>query len=249
MSLKICGNKCSFIYYLFIICWRVPARTALQLVPCSCATDNRRRLWSLSGRWVSPLPSAREPRTSAHIAAWFVGLKKTAAHPSAMAPLCPLPCCRRPSHSRPNPFSHRSQSNRRRADSGWATIRPPMSVSSSASAPLLDGAAGCRHAQLQLYGTLPHPATRPWKTYSMAVRAIPLSVCHHGPPNGYRTGFKRCSGGQQFIQLTVVNDINAKAVEAWKQIRSIDNDMYTLILLTRYGIYFWHELAYTLPHF
>ncbi len=66
-----------------------------------------------------------------------------------------------------------------------------------------------------------HPATRPSKTHSMAVRAIPLSVCHHGPPNGYRTGFKRCSDVQLFIQLTVVDDINAKAVEAWKQKRSI----------------------------
>jgi hypothetical protein len=65
-----------------------------------------------------------------------------------------------------------------------------------------------------LYGTLPHPATRPSKTHSMAVRAIPLSVCRQGPPNGYRTGFKRCSDAQQFIQLTVVDDINAKAVEA-----------------------------------
>ncbi len=42
----------------------------------------------------------------------------------------------------------------------------------------------------------------------------PLSVCRHGPPNGYRTGFKRCSDVQRFIQLTVVDDINAKAVEA-----------------------------------
>jgi hypothetical protein len=65
-----------------------------------------------------------------------------------------------------------------------------------------------------VYGTLPHPATRPSKTHSMAVRAIPLSVCHQGPLNGYRSGFKRCSDAQQFIQLTVVDDINAKAVEA-----------------------------------
>ncbi len=41
-----------------------------------------------------------------------------------------------------------------------------------------------------------HPATPHWKTHSMAVRAIPLSVCHHGPPNGYRTGFKWCSDSQ-----------------------------------------------------
>ncbi len=47
-----------------------------------------------------------------------------------------------------------------------------------------------------VYGTLPHPATRPLKTHSMAVRAIPLPVCHHRPPNGYRTGFKRCSDAQ-----------------------------------------------------
>ncbi len=66
----------------------------------------------------------------------------------------------------------------------------------------------------ELYGTLPHPATRPLKTHSMAVRAIPLPVCHHGPPNGYRTGFKRCSDAQLFFQLIVVDDINAKAVEA-----------------------------------
>jgi hypothetical protein len=65
-----------------------------------------------------------------------------------------------------------------------------------------------------LYGTLPHPATRPLKTHSMAVRAIPLPVCHHGPPKDYRTGFKKCSDAQLFIQLTVLDDINAKAVEA-----------------------------------
>jgi hypothetical protein len=44
-----------------------------------------------------------------------------------------------------------------------------------------------------------------------------------------------------------VDDINAKAVEAWKLKRSVD--MYTLILLTQYGIHIWHELAYTLLHF
>jgi hypothetical protein len=62
-----------------------------------------------------------------------------------------------------------------------------------------------------VYGTLPQPATRPLKTYSMAVRAIPLSVCHQGPSSGYRTGFKKCSDVQQFIQLTVVDDINVKS--------------------------------------
>ncbi len=41
-----------------------------------------------------------------------------------------------------------------------------------------------------------HPATPHWRTHSMAVRAIPLSVCHRGPPKGYQTGFKRCSDAQ-----------------------------------------------------
>ena len=70
---------------------------------------------------------------------------------------------------------------------------------------------------LPMYGTRCTQLPVHWKTHSMADRAIPLSVCHHGPPNGYRTGFKRCSDVQLFIQLTVVDDINAKAVEAWKQ--------------------------------
>ncbi len=100
-----------------------------------------------------------------------------------------------------------------------------------------------------MYGTRCTQLPVHWKTHSMADRAIPLSVCHHGPPNGYRTGFKRCSDAQLFIQLTVVDDINAKAVEAWKQKRFIVNDMYTLILLIQYGIYFWHELAHTPSHF
>ncbi len=42
-----------------------------------------------------------------------------------------------------------------------------------------------------LYGTLQQPATRPLKTYSTAVWAIPLSVCHQGPPSGNRTGLKK----------------------------------------------------------
>ncbi len=61
------------------------------------------------------------------------------------------------------------------------------------------------------HGTLPQSATRPLKTYSTAVRAIPLSACHQGPPSGNRTGFKKLSDAQQFIQLTVVGDINAKS--------------------------------------
>ncbi len=40
-----------------------------------------------------------------------------------------------------------------------------------------------------------------------------------------------------------------KAVEAWKQKRSAYYDMYIMILLTHYGIYFWLELAHAFLHF
>ncbi len=100
-----------------------------------------------------------------------------------------------------------------------------------------------------LYGTLPHPATRPSKTYSKAVRAIPLPVCHQGPLNGYRTGFKKCSDAQQIYSANSCRWHKCKSGWSLKTERSIVNDMYTLILLIQYGIYFWHELAYTLLHF
>jgi hypothetical protein len=58
---------------------------------------------------------------------------------------------------------------------------------------------------------LPFSREKEYKVVRMAVRAIPLSVCHQGPLSGYRTGFKKCSDAQQFIQLTVVDDINAKS--------------------------------------
>jgi hypothetical protein len=43
----------------------------------------------------------------------------------------------------------------------------------------------------QLCGNLPQSATRPLKTYSTAIRAIPFFVCHQGPPSGNRTGLKK----------------------------------------------------------
>jgi hypothetical protein len=88
----------------------------------------------------------------------------------------------------------------------WKPTIPILQQIMPYTAPWLIQELNLLYIQLKgqsLYGTLPHPATRPLKTYSMAVRAIPLSVCHKGPPNGYRTGFRRCSDAQQFFQLTV----------------------------------------------
>ena len=52
-----------------------------------------------------------------------------------------------------------------------------------------------------------------------------------------------------FIQLLAWVDIKMhKAVEAWKQKKIRINNMYTLHIFIQYGIYFWHELAYTLHY-
>ncbi len=65
-----------------------------------------------------------------------------------------------------------------------------------------------------MYGTLPHPATRPSKTYSMAVRAIPSLSATRDRPTVTGPDSKSVRMRSKFIQLTVVDDINAKAVEA-----------------------------------
>jgi hypothetical protein len=64
---------------------------------------------------------------------------------------------------------------------------------------------------LKLCGTLPQSATRPLKTYSTAVRAIPLFCLPPGTAQGQPDRIKKGSNAQQFIQLTVVGDINAKS--------------------------------------
>ncbi len=101
-----------------------------------------------------------------------------------------------------------------------------------------------------LYCTLPHPATRPSKTYSMAVRASPSLSATRDCSTVTGPDSKSVRTRSKFIQLTVVDDI-CKCKSGWslKTERSIVNDMYTLILLIQYGIYFWHELAYTPSHF
>ncbi len=139
-----------------------------------------------------------------------MGLKRTAAHPSAVALLCPPPRCLRLSHCRPNPFSCRSQSNHRRADSGWGTIRPPMWMSSPASAPPLEGAAV--------------PLSRAASTvqHSTAIRYPSIENLFNGcqghplicPPPGTAQRqpdrMKKGSNAQHFIQLTVVGDIKCE---------------------------------------
>ncbi len=79
-------------------------------------------------------------------------------------------------------------------------------------------------SDFQLYGTLPHPATRPLKTHSMAVRAIPLPVCHQGPLKGYRTGFKKCSDAQQIYSANSCRWHKCKSGWSLKTERSIVND-------------------------
>ncbi len=73
----------------------------------------------------------------------------------------------------------------------------------------------------------------------------PLSVTA-GPPVSNRTGFKWCSDAQYFYSTIGIDDINAQSGWSLKTEKIRINNMYTLILFIQYGIYFWHELAYTL---
>ncbi len=73
----------------------------------------------------------------------------------------------------------------------------------------------------------------------------PLSVTA-GPPVGYRTRFKWCSDAQYFYSTFSIDDINAQSGWSLKTEKIRINNMYTLTLFIQYGIYFWHELAYTL---
>ena len=93
-----------------------------------------------------------------------------------------------------------------------------------------------------------HPATPHWKTHSMAVRAIPLSVCHHGPPSGYQTGFKRCSDAQYLFNYQCRWH---KCKSGWSlKTEKIHLKWHVYIDTTHtYGINIWHELAHTLLHF
>ena len=126
----------------------------------------------------------------------------------------------------------------------WPAVRQARVRYSSGPRPWLS-----KRLLYPMYGSRCTQLPVHWKTHSMANRAIPLSVCHHGPPNGYRTGFKKCSDAQQIYSANSCRWHKCKSGWSLETERSIVNDMYTLILLIQYGIYFWHELAYTLLHF
>ncbi len=84
--------------------WPEPAK---QLVPCRLATGTRRLLWCPPGMLMlnSPVSSGTTHlRPTPPYDSW---VRRGPLHtPGAVMPLCPLPRCRRPSHGRPNPFSH-----------------------------------------------------------------------------------------------------------------------------------------------
>jgi hypothetical protein len=82
----------------------------------------------------------------------------------------------------------------------------------------------------------------------MAVRAISLSVCHRRTAQGLPNWIQMMFGGTVFYSTISIDDINAQSGWSLKTEKIRLNDMYALILLTQYGIYFWHELASTLHY-
>ncbi len=87
---------------------------------------------------------------------------------------------------------------------------------------------GYRCNQLPLIEKLPQWLSGP---------SLPLSVAA-GPLDGYRTRFKWCSDAQWFYSTISIDDINAQSGWSLKTEKFRINNMYTLILLTQYGIYF-----------
>ncbi len=84
----------------------------------------------------------------------------------------------------------------------------------------------------------------------MAVRAIPAPACHRRIarrlPNRIQMMFWRAAMFYSTIGIGWYK--MHKAVEAWKQKKIRINNMYTLHIFLHYGIYFQHELAYTLHY-
>ena len=114
----------------------------------------------------------------------------------------------------------------------WWSLSPPSCTASTVRLPLQSA-------------TPPH-----WVNSPMAVRAISAPACHRRTarrlPNRIQIVFWRAA---TFIQLLAWVDIKMhKAVEAWKQKKIRINNMHTLHIFIQYGIYFWHELAYTLHY-
>jgi hypothetical protein len=84
------------------------------------------------------------------------------------------------------------------------------------------------------------------------------------PPNGCQGHLRPCLAPPDRSMVTVpdsndvrtrsiystisIDDINAQSGWSLKTEKIRINNMYTLILFIQYGIYFWHELTYTLHY-
>ena len=103
------------------------------------------------------------------------------------------------------------------------------------------GERGLQGVRLPLQPTTPHWEIPQW----LSGPSLPLSVTA-GPPVGYRTRFKWCLDAQYFYSTISIDDINAQSGWSLKTEKIRINNMYTLHIFIWYGIYSWHELAYTL---
>jgi hypothetical protein len=65
------------------------------------------------------------------------------------------------------------------------------------------------------------------------------------PPDRSMVTVPMMFGRAVFYSTISIDDINAQGSWSLKTEKIRMNNMYTLILLAQYGIYFWHELAYT----
>ena len=106
----------------------------MQLVPCRLAGTPVAAYDALLGTLNLTLPSAGEPLAFSPRRRMTCGFEEDRCSPlGAVALLYPPPCCRRPTQAVQIRFAVETQSRRRRAEVGWALIRPPVSLSSLAS--------------------------------------------------------------------------------------------------------------------
>ncbi len=82
----------------------------------------------------------------------------------------------------------------------------------------------------------------------MAVRAIFAPVCRRRTARRLPYQIQTMFGRAVFYSTISIDDINAQSGWSLKTEKIRINNMYALILFTQYGIYFWHELAYTLHY-
>ncbi len=97
--------------------------------------------------------------------------------------------------------------------------------------------------RLPLQPTTPH-----WETPSMAARAIFAPVCRRRTARRLPYQIQTMFGCAVFYSTIGIDDINAQSGWSLKTEKIRINNMYAQILLTQYGICFWHELAYSLHY-